>query len=252
MRARAGQSGFTLIEVLIAVAVVSILAGAVAPLVVQQMTRARIDDTSRRMVRLIDAMIGNPELGDHGYLGDMGELPSTLEDLVTRGSQTAFAQTGYGFGVGWNGPYVREVGPLADITEDAWGTAFTYNGTEARVQSAGPDHVLGNADDLLYPAVAPLTGGILTVTVLGIPNGISATVPLTSSEASVTVSISDSGSPDTVALVGSGPFYTSSAIHLGVHAVIAQGLGSYNGASATEVITMSPGNTAVTVTLVQP
>jgi prepilin-type N-terminal cleavage/methylation domain-containing protein len=252
MRARARRDGFTLIEVLVAIAAVSILAGAVAPLVVREMNRARLDDTSRRMVRLIDGMVGGSDSGGFGYVGDMGGLPATLEDLRTRGSQTAFSQTGYGFGVGWNGPYVREAGPLADITEDAWGTAFSYSSTQAQVQSAGPDHVLGNGDDLLYPAVAPPTSGILTVTVLGVPSGLQTTIPLTSSEATVSVTISDSGSSDTVVLAGSGPFYTASAIHVGIHAIVAQGLGSYSGVSGTEVIEMSPGNTAVTVTLVQP
>jgi hypothetical protein len=204
------------------------------------------------MVRLIDGIVGQPRDDRFGYVGDVGELPGTLADLVTPGSQAAFTQTGYGFGVGWNGPYVSETGPGGDVTQDAWGTAFDYTSTQAQVRSAGPDRVLGNGDDLVYPAVAPPTTGLLTVTVLGIPSGISAGVPLTSSEATVLVTISDAGTLDTVALAGSGPFYTSSAIHGGVHAVVVQGVGSYAGASSVEVVDVRPGNTALTVTLVQP
>ncbi len=252
MRARTRPHGFTLIEILIVLAAISILAGALTPLVVHQMVRARLDDTSERMVRLLDGMVGQPRDDRFGYVGDMGGLPGTLEDLVTPGSQATFAQTGYGFGLGWNGPYVTETGPGGDITRDGWGTAFDYTSAQAQVRSAGPDRVLGNGDDLVYPAVPPPTTGLLIVTVLGIPNGISAAVPLTSAEASVSVSVSDTGTLDTAALAGSGPFYTSSPIHAGVHAVVVQGIGSYAGASSTEVVEVSPGNTALTVTLVQP
>jgi prepilin-type N-terminal cleavage/methylation domain-containing protein len=252
MQTRAREDGFTLVEILIAMAMLSILAGAIAPLVVREMGRTRRNDTSERMLQLLDGMVGRPQEGFFGYVGDMGELPDSLQDLVQRGSQPAFTQTSYGFGVGWNGPYVSETGPLGDPTQDAWGTAFDYDNTQAQVRSAAADHALGTGDDLVYPAVSSQTSGILTVTVLGIPSGTSTTVPLSSSEATGSVTISNAGSLGTVNLAGSGPFYTSSAIHTGFHAVVITGIGSYSGTSATQVVQMLPGNTALTMTLVQP
>ena len=252
MRASDRTHGFSLIEVLVAVAMVSLLAGALAPLLVREMGRTRRNDTSERMLRVLEGMVGPPSQDLFGYVGDMGGLPGSLVDLVQQGSQPAFTQTIYGFGVGWNGPYVTETAPFADPIADAWGTALDYSGTQAQVSSAAADHSLGTGDDLVYPAVPSLTSGILLVTVLGIPSGTSTTVPLTSAEAGVTASISNAGSLSTVNLIGSAPFYTASAIHIGLHAVVVSGIGTYAGLSATQVVLTRPGNTAVTMTLVQP
>ena len=244
--------GFSLIEILVALAMLSILAGALAPFVVQEMSRTRRSDTSERLVRLMQGMVGRTSDGLFGYVGDMGSLPSSLTDLVQQGAQPAFTQTIYGFGVGWNGPYVTETAPSADPLMDAWGTAIDYTNTAAQVTSAASDHTLSTADDLEYPSVAAQTTGIMTVTVLGIPVGISTPVPLTSAEASGTVTVSNSGVLSTVSLIGSGPLYTNTPIHIGHHAVVITGIGTYSGASATQVVQVLPGNTAITMTLVQP
>jgi len=241
-----------LIEILVALAMLSILAGALAPFVVQEMNRTRRSDTSERLVRLMEGMVGRTSEGLFGYVGDMGGLPNSLTDLVQQGVQPAFTQTIYGFGVGWNGPYVTETAPSADPLMDAWGTAIDYSNTQAQVTSAASDHTLSTVDDLVYPSIATQTSGILTVTVLGIPVGTSTTVPLTSAEVSGVVTVSNSGVLSTVSIIGSGPFYTSNPIHSGHHAVVITGIGTYNTASATQVVQVVPGNTAITMTLVQP
>ena len=253
MRAERSQAGFSLIEILVAVAILAILAGATAPLVVRNMTAARREETTERLRRLVDGMVGDPAAGRYGYLGDMGNLPPALGDLLVRGVQPAFAISAYGYGAGWSGPYVQQTQALADLTQDAWGVALQYIPGTARVTSAGVDHLLGTADDLIYPASAPPTTGALTVTVLGIPNtNPAATIALGSAEVSASLAVTASGTLSTTGLVGSGPFFSATPVALGVHGLVVTGIGTYAGASATQVLTVRSGNNAATVTLVQP
>ncbi|MBM4337629.1 MAG: type II secretion system protein [Deltaproteobacteria bacterium] len=252
MRAERCEAGFSLIEILVAVAILAILAGATAPLVVRNMTAARREETTERLQRLVDGMIGDPAEGRFGYLGDMGNLPPALGDLLVQGAQPAFAITAFGYGAGWSGPYVQQTQPLADLSQDAWGVALAYTAGTARVTSAGEDHLFGTADDLIYPATAPPTSGALVVTVLGIPNTNPATtVALGAAEASAQLAITSNGAISSAALSGVGPFSRAS-VPLGVHALVVSGVGSWAGASATSVLAIRSGNNAATVTLVQP
>lgn len=253
MQAERSESGFSLIEIIVAVAILALLAGATAPLVVRNMTAARRAETTERLRRLVDGMIGDASAGRYGYLGDMGNLPPTLGDLLLRGVQPAFAISPYGYGVGWSGPYVQQTQALADLTQDAWGVPLQYAASAARVTSAGEDHLLGTADDLIYPASAPPTTGALAVSVLGIPNtNPAATVALSAADVSASLSVSTNGVLSTWALAGSGPFYSAVPVPVGVHALIVSGLGSYAGALSTQVLTIRAGNNAATVTVVQP
>lgn len=247
------EAGFSLIEIIVAVAILALLAGATAPLVVRNMTAARRDETTERLRRLVDGMIGDAPAGRYGYLGDMGNLPPALGDLLVRGGQPAFGVSPYGYGVGWSGPYVQQTQALANLTQDAWGVALQYAPAAAQVRSAGEDHQLGTADDLIYPGSTPPTTGAFAVTVLGIPNtNPAATVALTSAQVSALLTVTASGSLATSALAGSGPFYSPVPVPIGVHALIVTGIGSYAGAAATQVVTVRSGNNASTITLVQP
>ncbi len=253
MRAERSESGFSLIEILVAVAILALLAGATAPLVVRNMTAARRDETSERLRRIVDGMVGDPSEGRFGYLGDMGNLPPTLADLLVRGPQPPFAISPYGYGAGWSGPYVQQTQAFADLTQDAWGVALQYSSGAAQVTSAGEDHVLGTADDLIHPASAPPTTGALAVSVFGIPNSNpSATVALDSAEASASLAITSNGVVSTQALVGGGPFYSAAPVPIGAHALIVSGLGGYSGASATQVLIVRAGSNVASATLVQP
>lgn len=253
MRAERSDAGFSLIEIVVAVAIVALLAGATAPLVVRNMTVARRTETTERLRRLVDGMVGDATAGRYGYLGDMGNLPPALTDLLVRGTQPAFAISPYGYGAGWSGPYVQQTQALADLTQDAWGVALQYAPAAALVTSAGEDHQFGTADDLIYPASAPPTTGALAVTVLGIPNTNPATtVTLGSSDVDVSLSVTAAGALSTSALAGGGPFYSAAPVPAGVHALIVTGVGTYAGAAATQIVAIRSGNNASTVTLVQP
>jgi len=253
MAAERSESGFSLIEIIVAVAILALLAGATAPLVVRNMTAARRAETTERLRRLVAGMVGDAAAGRYGYLGDMGNLPPALGDLLIQGGQPAFGISPYGYGAGWSGPYVQQTQALADLTQDAWGVALQYAPSAARVTSAGEDHLLGTADDLIYPGSAPPTTGALAVSVLGIPNtNPAATVVLGSAEAGASLSVTANGVLSTWPLAGSGPFYSAAPIPIGVHALIVTGVGGYAGAGATQVLTVRSGNNAATVTLVQP
>ena len=148
---------------------------------------------------------------------------------------------------------MQQTQALADLTQDAWGVALQYAPGVARVTSAGEDHQLGTADDLIYPASAPPTTGALAVSVLGIPNtNPAATVALGTAQVSALLSITSNGALSTWALAGSGPFWSAAPVPIGVHALIVTGVGSYAGVTATQILTVRAGNNASTVTLVQP
>ena len=130
------EKGLSLIEVVIILAVLVILVALLVPSTVQILTGARRNVTLDEMENLKKAMIGDPDLKTSGvrssfaYLGDMGNLPSTLDDLVTQGAQPAYAfNSSKGVGAGWRGPYIT-LGPGSDAAShrvDAFGNDYTYS-----------------------------------------------------------------------------------------------------------------------------
>lgn len=247
-------SGFSLLEILVALALLSLLAGAAAPFAAQQIQSHRLRTTQERMRRVITGMVGDPEAGDHGYLGDLGELPPTLDDLNTRGSKPLYAiDPNDGVGAGYNGPYVPQAGPAGVPFSDAWGTAFQYAGV-AQLTSAGGDRTFGTADDLVYPDAAPVTTGNLTVSVTGVPNDGGADCLLGEDEADVFVASSSSGTRSENQIPGptgtGGPF-GGTGLHNGLHGVRVVGQGVWAGSTLRDVVEIRRGTAQLRVTLIQ-
>ena len=187
------EKGFTLMEVVLSVAILAILAGAAAPSIFRQIEARRERETMEEMKNIYDAIMGDPELGTYGYVGDIGSLPDSLEDLITKPSEvSSFATYTNGVGYGWRGPYITT---RYDDFLDAWGTHYRYGQPPdgaGQIRSAGTDKIFDNEDDIVFPQSPVNIYGTLLVSthVNGIPNARETTIevfyPLDGQEVSPT------------------------------------------------------------------
>jgi prepilin-type N-terminal cleavage/methylation domain-containing protein len=188
-------SGFTLIEVIIVIAILAVVAGAMAPLAVQSINGSRRDLTNKRQEFIYRAIFGDPSAPGSGFISDIGRLPAlNLAELTTPGSlpiyslQPCGSRSPYlsegistaglpidvlqpcGIGMGWRGPYLLEGANAAGLPVDGWGTPMVLQ--EGQIRSAGPDQNMNTvADNLVYPSTPIASNNIngsivLTVTAL--------------------------------------------------------------------------------------
>jgi hypothetical protein len=87
------------------------------------------------------AITGDPSKDQFGYLGDVGDYPSTLADLLTAP----------GTATGWNGPYVSDALLSGVSFYDSFGTPIEYflklspgSLDKLAIISKGPDHSSAN------------------------------------------------------------------------------------------------------------
>ena len=106
-REDAPGAGFTLVELLVVLAIIGLIAGLVAPQVLRYLGAARVETTQAQLKNIGSAL----EL----YYLDSGKYPSTdvgLNALVAPPND----------GSVWNGPYLKSDAAL----KDAWGNRFSY------------------------------------------------------------------------------------------------------------------------------
>ncbi|RMF85221.1 MAG: prepilin-type N-terminal cleavage/methylation domain-containing protein, partial [Nitrospirae bacterium] len=235
------RAGFTLIEIIIVLAVISILAGAMVPNVVHQVDHRREEATREEMQAIYRAIVGDPRTGTGGYLEDMGRLPPSLTDLVEQGSQPGYSLQLAGVGMGWNGPYLS--GGFSDESwlTDAWGHPYTYDPTTGEVTSAGRDGATGTADDLVLPE-SPITTSRPLAVVVEADSALAPgnAVTLDGDTAQVFAYYADAGSQASMELVWSDHAFRTPAgseLPIGVHAIRVVGLdggakGDYSGREA--------------------
>jgi prepilin-type N-terminal cleavage/methylation domain-containing protein len=250
------EAGFTLIEIVVVLILMSLLVGAFAPLAAGQIRGQRVRLTQDRMQQVLIGMIGDRARGGYGYLGDLGQLPTVLTELNERGVQTPYAvDPNDGIGAGYNGPYVAE-GLRSDVAlADAWGTPFQYTAGTPQLISPGADRTVGTGDDLVYPAQPPTTSGNLSVSVTGVPNEGGAACLLGEDDVDVFAAFSQQGTRAELQLagpVGTGGPFTASNVHFGFHGVRLAGENDFAGAVARDVVEVRGSNTFLRVTLLQP
>jgi general secretion pathway protein G len=120
-RRRSGR-GFSLVEMLVAVAIIGLLVGLVGPAAMRQLQGSRVKTTEAQIVQIRTAL--------DIFQIDTGRLPTEGEGLAALISNPGAIS-------GWNGPYLRD----GRMPVDAWGEAFIYryDGTTVQVISLGAD-----------------------------------------------------------------------------------------------------------------
>ena len=110
--------GFTIIELLIVMAILGMLAVMVAPNLFNQAESARRDAVRSQLSSLRSAL--------DQYRLDMGGYPDSMQALVDNPSGSA----------SWNGPYLR-----GDLPTDPWGNDYQYesDGDDFTLMSYGAD-----------------------------------------------------------------------------------------------------------------
>jgi general secretion pathway protein G len=130
------EAGFTLLEILVVVAILGLLIGLVAPAALRQLGFAR-GSIARQAIERLGTVLDLYKL-------DVGIYPGTDQGLQ------ALAQRPPGLAV-WNGPDIKgDAVPL-----DPWNHAFTYRAPSARAGhdydlcSRGPNGAQGTADETI-------------------------------------------------------------------------------------------------------
>jgi type II secretory pathway pseudopilin PulG len=174
-----------MIEVAVAIGVMAILAGAVAPLALKALNQQREQKTRENLKIAFEAMFGSRDHRLANMRADFGFNPAvTLPDLRQMTTRTPAALRNYapdafagGLPWGWNGPYWTGPTQPAVATQglplDGWGRVFQLNYTGGanptwRLQSAGANGTFGGGipDDLFYPTPAvPVSNYLSTVAI---------------------------------------------------------------------------------------
>jgi general secretion pathway protein G len=104
------RAGFTLIEILIAVAIVGLLITVGGPLVFKYLEKGK-KSTAKMTVKALQQAVDS-------YSMEVGGYPESLRDLIKRPMDEEQART-------WDGPYYDK----KEISKDPWGNAYQYEKT---------------------------------------------------------------------------------------------------------------------------
>ncbi|HEY8161446.1 MAG TPA: type II secretion system major pseudopilin GspG [Methylocystis sp.] len=133
LRARGRRAGFTLVEMLVVLAIIGSIVGLVGPRVLNYLSESKVKTAQIQMENLSSAL-------DLFYL-DAGRYPSTEEGLNALVKRPAGVSS-------WSGPYLKSTG----VPKDPWGHAYLYRSPGQNgpydVGSLGPEGREGSAGAL--------------------------------------------------------------------------------------------------------
>ena len=156
MKTRRHGEGFTVIEMVVVIALVLILVGMLVPAVITFVTSERTHGSVDVLEHIHRGIVGDLTLDEVGYLGDVGVYPASLLDLVNATST-----------VGWHGPYITDVQLDSSVLIDGFGGRIEYfneilstaDPDCVAIISKGPD--LNSNNGLPNPNVASACTGLI-------------------------------------------------------------------------------------------
>lgn len=134
VRRAGGQDGYTLLEMLVVLAILGMLIGLVGPQLIGLLGSSKQKVAEQQVARLANIL--------DMYRLDVGSFPTTEQGLAALNTAPAGVAS-------WNGPYVKG----ADVVLDPWGRPFLYRnpsqrqGTPYDLFSHGSDGVPGGTGE---------------------------------------------------------------------------------------------------------
>lgn len=129
-RARQGEAGFTLVEMLVVITIIGLIMGLVGPRVLNYLSESKVKAATIQ----IQSLEGALDL----YFLDLGRYPSTAQGLAALVQRPGAAAA-------WNGPYLK----TGAVPNDPWGHPYLYRSPSDRgpyeIVSLGADGQEGGA-----------------------------------------------------------------------------------------------------------
>ncbi len=142
--------GLTMVELLMTIALASILSTVATIQFIDYRLEAKIAATNKTMGEIREALVGNTDIVANGtyvrpgIIVDLGEVPPSLDILVT---QSTYPNFDHFEKRGWRGPYVNS--NVTTWSKDAWNNNLVYSQGDRELKSMGPDGIVDTADDIV-------------------------------------------------------------------------------------------------------